>query len=627
MNFEKRVHTKNFLNKLMLLISNIHKRFGNISIQARLIFAFMILSLIPLMITGFFSYRESSSAIASKISTYSVQVMSQVGENIERELARLEYDSVEIEFSDKVQSTLLNIDKMSEWEIEDVQIRMKEDLVKKFSFLHDVSDVLIYTNDRRKIIAYGDKGFKLNFKPQYLEQYLQVLNEKGGAPVWSAINQDVEVRYVTYATSAEQMSKSNGILLGRAIKSLETGDIIGILIIRTNERFFSNIYKEIDMGKGADIFVINAEGIVVSSRNSQIPIAQPYKDRKLISRLINNMKVGKRVFGHNMDDDSYLVAYMPLQRADWYVVSTIPYSYMNSESKKLRSNIVLLGIGCFLLAVLLSCLFALGISKPLKELVKVMNEAKKGNLSVSIADPGGDEIGEVARNFNSMLNDIKVLMDNVKNEEKQKRKAELKALQAQINPHFLSNTLNTVKWLASVQKADNIENIVTSLIQLLHVSMGKGGDFITIREEIEYIKNYLNIQEYRYYNRFKVNFAIEEEILDYKILKFLLQPVVENSLIHGIEQMEEQGIIVVKGFQYEDNIKIIVTDNGKGIPEDKIRCIMDSKHYSNKSHFSGMGIKNVNERIIMNFGNQYGLQIESVPNLYTTVEITLPIIN
>ena len=615
-----------FLHHFLQLISTLAKLFRNIKIQARLIILFLILSLVPLIITGIFSYRESNNAITSKISTYSVQVMSQVGENIERELARLEYDSIEIQFSNKVQNTLSQIGSMSEWDVKDAQMGMKDDLVKKFSFLHDVSDVLLFSPEKEKIIAYGDLGFSLKLKKDILDEYLEEINNKEGEPVWKAINEDYEERLVQYATSADQINRNNGILLGRAIKSINSGEVIGSMLIRTNERFFSNIYRNIDIGEGADIFVINSGGLVVSSRNSGIPVAAPYKNGLLLEKINSGDGTGKKVFNLEIDGKQYLVAFSPLNRAQWYVVCTVPYSYLNSESQKIWVNVLLLSIGCFVLAVLLSYVFSLSISRPLKKLVKAMNEAKKGNLSVNITDTGGDEIGEVTGNFNMMLNDIRILMDNVKNKEKQKRNAELKALQAQISPHFLSNTLNTVKWLAGVQKAENIENIITSLIQLLHVSMGKGGDFISIGEEIEYIKNYINIQEYRYYNKFHVRFEIEEEILNYKILKFLLQPVVENALIHGIEPMEGQGMIVVKGFKYEKDIKITVTDNGVGIPQEKLEEIIRSGEATNKSHFSGIGINNVHERIKMNFGEQYGLQIESVPNLYTTVEITLPII-
>lgn len=598
--------------------------FRNIKIQMRLLLFFITLSIVPLAITSIFSYKETTAAIKSKISTYSIQIVNQVAVNVQRELNRLEIDSVDIELSDLAQHVLVNYENMSEWEIENVQFALKEFLVKKFSFLHDVSDVLLFTNDGNRIIAYGDKSFPLNLKKDFLDSYLAQLVEKKGVPVWKGSNQEIEERLVQFATSPEKMNKSDCILLGRAVLSLENREIIGTLIIRTNERYFSNIYKNIDMGTDADIFIIDSDGIVVSSRNPLIPVAQHFKNSNLIKELLDRQSADEQIFNIMIDDKPYLVAFSYIQSADWFVVGTVPYSYLNSEANDIRSKTMLLDLGCFVLTLLLSYIFALTISDPLKKLISAMDEVKKGNLSVNIRDKSNDEIGEVTRNFNTMLDEIKNLMENVKNQEKQKRKAEIATLQAQINPHFLSNTLNTVKWLASAQKAENIESIVGSLIQLLHISMGKGGDFITIREEIEYIKSYINIQEYRYYDIFKVVFDIEDDILDYKVLKFLIQPVVENSIIHGIKPSMEQGLIVIKGFKYEDVIKITVTDNGVGIPDKKLSQLFDKKNQ--KFKFNGIGINNVNDRIKMNFGDKYGLQIESVPNLYTTAELTLPII-
>ncbi len=615
---------KKIFNSILINIVSIIR---NIKIQQRLILILIMLSVVPLVITSIFSYNQSSSAIRSKTSTYSSQVMNQVGVNIERELNRLENDSIEIEFSSLTQNVLTNIKNMSAWEIEIVQLTMKENLVKKFSFLHDVSDVLLYTNDRRRIVAYGDRSFKLNLKKEFLDTYLKELEEKEGTPVWKSSNIDVEERLVKFATSAEQMNKSDCILLGRAVLSLETREIIGTLLIRTNERYFSNIYRNIDMGKNADIFVVDSDGIVVSSRNTKIPVAKQYKDQMLIKELLNRTGSQDKTFNMSIDDKKYMIAFSYLKDADWFVVSTIPYSYLNAEVKGILTNIMLLVMGCSVLAVLLSYIFTLTLSKPLKRLINTMNEVKRGNLSVSIIDNSTDEIGEVVGNFNTMLNEIKNLMESVKLNEKQKREAEIKILQAQINPHFLSNTLNTVKWLAGAQKAHNIEALVSSLIKLLHVSMGKGDDFITMGEEVEYIKSYINIQEYRYYDKFRVVFEIEEDILDYKVLRFLIQPVVENAIIHGIGPMTEQGLISIKGFKYDDVLKIRVTDNGEGIPRERLCKILTVDDYENKSKFSGIGINNVNERIQINFGDEFGLHIESVPKLYTTVELTLPIIS
>jgi two-component system sensor histidine kinase YesM len=598
----------------------------NTKIQLRLTVLFIVLSVIPLAITGFFSYKESVDAIVGKTGTYSAQVMDQIAVNIKTELDRLENDSVDIALSELTQDVLVNIESMSEWEIYNIESSLREALVKKFSILHDVSDVLLFTASGRRIIAYGDRSFKLNFRKDFLDTYLEELAYKKGTPVWKGANPDKEGILVQFATSPEQMNKSDCILLGRAILSLDTREVIGTLIIRTNEKYFSNIYRDTYMGSDADIFVMDSEGNVVSSRNPRIPVAEKYRDPRLIRELLNRDESDSKTFSFIMDERSYLIAYSAIKSVGWYVVSTIPYSYIDSEAREIRSTILLLSLACSVLAVFLSYIFTLSISRPLKRLVSAMNEVKKGNLSIGMPDKRNDEIGEVTDNFNKMLNEIKKLMEDVKNQEIQKRKAEIETLQAQINPHFLSNTLNTVKWLASAQKADNIEAIVSSLIQLLSVSMGKGEEFITIRQEIEYIKSYITIQEYRYYDKFKVVFDIEEDIFDCRILKFLIQPLVENSIIHGTKSKMEQELIVIKGFRYDNVLKITVTDNGVGIPAEKLSRLITSGQEDRKHSFSGIGINNVNDRIRMYFGPSYGLQIESVPNLYTTVELTVPII-
>lgn len=600
------------------------KIFRNFKIRTRLVLLFTVLSVIPLLITVILVYKDSSDALKEKISTYSLQVMGQVSENIKRELDRLENDSVEIEFSDVVQNTLTYYDQMGEWEIEHAIYIMRENHVKKFSFLHDVSDVLLYTKDGKKINAYGDAGFSFNLEHDYLTNYLSQLHEKDGGVVWVSINTENEYHLVKHATSAEQLSKSNGILLGRAVRSLSEGDRIGYLMIRTNERYLSNIYKDIDIGQGAEIFVLDKTGRVISSRSPRIPVTKPYFDAKMIGKIKDNLEVGQHVFSLEIEGEKYLVSFAPVEGVDWFVVSTIPFSYINSDSQKIYVGAFVIAVICFIIAVLLAYLFSSSILAPLNRLRKGMKQVQGGNLSVIVQDHYNDEIGEVTQNFNNMLIEIKGLMDNIKSQENQKRVAELKALQAQINPHFLSNTLNTVKFLAKAQKAYNIESLTTSLIQLFHMTMGKGDDLITIEKELEYITNYINIQEYRYLNKFKVNFDIEPEILACKIPRLLLQPVVENALIHGIGPMDGQGMVVIKGFFYDKDIKITITDNGVGIPEEELEVILHKDQEDDAMRVNGIGIANAGERIKMYFGAQYGLGIESAQGLYTTVEITIP---
>ncbi|HYH02943.1 MAG TPA: sensor histidine kinase [Bacillota bacterium] len=607
----------------MKLVVKQLRQFGsvrNIPIQARFISVFVLLSLLPMVITGFFAYRQSSLAMENKIKTYAKQVVNQVARNIKVEMSRLENDTVEIGFADLVQKTLINYESLSEWEVFDAENKLQDMLVKKFSFLHDVSDVLIFTAKDKKVVAYGEKSHTLKLKNAYQTHLLNAVKNHNGVPVWRSIgwkDADPLVRRV--------IDFQNGWLVGKAINHLYEGNYIGTVLVRTNERFFADIYRDIDIGKSAEILILDGQGQVVSSRTRTIPLQAKYGETSLISRLLVSQKQGDFAFNLEINHHPHLVTFSPVANAGWYVVSTIPYTYLNLESIKIRNRILWLSAACFMIAFLLSIFFTKSISGPLRKLIQAMHEVKKGNTAVCVVDEHHDEIAEVIRNFNAMVDELDHLLTDIQNKEQQKREAELQALQAQINPHFLSNILHTAKLLASTQKAANLESLLGSLIQLLQVSMGKEDKFITVRKEIEYLKNYLNLQEFRYYNKFNVTFDFETTIYEYQIPKFLLQPILENAIIHGIGPKHGPGLISVKGFIYQGKLVFTITDDGIGMTQSTIENIM---HEANLSHnrFCGIGIKNVQERIQLSFGPSCGLNITSSPGYCTTVEITLPLL-
>jgi two-component system sensor histidine kinase YesM len=178
--------------------------------------------------------------------------------------------------------------------------------------------------------------------------------------------------------------------------------------------------------------------------------------------------------------------------------------------------------------------------------------------------------------------------------------------------------------MASIQGAENIEKLIYSLIQMLNASIGKNDKRITLEEELEYLKSYIVIQEFRYYDKFKVKFDIADETLHFKLLRFLLQPILENAIIHGIEPLDGQGFILIKAFRDGEDFKITVTDNGVGFTQKRINEVLQEPLKKNDG-FCGIGISNVNDRIKMVYGDQYGVKIQSFENIYTTIEISLPI--
>lgn len=613
-------------NLLIKIKIKLYRYLRKTHIQNRLIVLFLILSLFPMLITGIYSYQKSSQAIHDKINTYSVEVVNQVAKNIEEELTRMEYQTIEIAFSELVQNTLSNYEKLSEWEVYDARFRMRAEMVRKFSFSEYISDVQLFTDQGDKIIAYGDTGFTLTFKDNFRKNLLAEIKGENGAPVWKAVDFRDELHQISRVYPENTPENSYGIIIGRTIKELYQGTELGSIIIRVNENLFSDVYRNIDLGQGTEIFIVNAEGTVVSTRNNNIRFNEKYPEAELIQKIREDSDSTNESFELAIAEEKNMTAYSPIKGVGWYVVSTIPFSYLNRETGQIAKDIMGVSLIIFLLAVFLSYIFTKSISDPLNNLVEAMNQVEEGNLEVEIDDQAQDELAEAGSNFNQMVEELKELLEDVKEKEKQKSNLEFKALQAQINPHFLSNILNTARLLADMQNADNLENFLSSVINLLHLSMNNKEDFITVKKEVEYLKSYLNIQQFRLHNKFDVKFEIEANLMNYKIPRFLLQPDVENSIIHGISAKSGQGLIEIKGFTQNEQVIFTITDDGIGMSESEIENLLNEKK-DNKNQFSGIGINNVKERIELYFGREYGIEIESLKGYFTTVKIILPEIN
>jgi two-component system sensor histidine kinase YesM len=520
-----------------------------------------------------------------------------------------------------VQNALIHYDELSDWDKLNLGLKLRDKLVNKFSFLHDVSDVVIYTNKMDKIVAYGSTGTNvLNYQESYVNELLKDCDELKGAPVWRPSNIQDEVHFIDLLVNKND--NREGVNLARTIRDMEEGEPIGYILIRTNERYFSKIYENIDDHK-QKIFIVSDTGVIASSNTPELVTGEAYQDQELMEGIQNSIESGKSSFNYTLDQ-KYLAVFSKTDRAEWYIVGLIPYTYLNEESRRIGIYSIAVGLICFLLSILLSLIISRSISVPLKNMVHTMQLVKNGDLSVVIEDKSNDELSEVANRFDEMLIEIKDLLETTKIQEKEKRKAELLALQAQINPHFISNTLNSIKWMASIQGAENIEKLIYSLIQMLNASIGKNDKRITLEEELEYLKSYIVIQEFRYYDKFKVKFDIADETLHFKLLRFLLQPILENAIIHGIEPLDGQGFILIKAFRDGEDFKITVTDNGVGFTQKRINEVLQEPSKKNDG-FCGIGISNVNDRIKMVYGDRYGVKIQSFENIYTTIEISLPV--
>lgn len=274
----------------------------------------------------------------------------------------------------------------------------------------------------------------------------------------------------------------------------------------------------------------------------------------------------------------------------------------------------------------ISHLIAKSITKPIQNLCRMTEMVAKGDFSTRADKISGNEIDTLSESFNSMIEQIGKLVEDVKEEQNNLRVIELKLLQAQINPHFLYNTLDTIIWLAEDNQTEQVVFMVSSPSDFFRTTLSKGKDFITIKEEESHIKSYLEIQQFRYRDIMDYEIVIPEELYQYSILKLTLQPIVENALYHGIKNKRGMGHIKVTGEKQDERICFTVTDNGIGMKEEKLRelnRILFS--YSDEgSSASGFGLYNVEQRIRLNYGSYYGMSIKSAYGEGTEVQILIP---
>ena len=322
------------------------------------------------------------------------------------------------------------------------------------------------------------------------------------------------------------------------------------------------------------------------------------------------------------EEGSSIYFVQSLNNSPWRIVGVSYVQEVISASVENTTKVLLVSaVGVLLVSVLISSLLANAITRPMRELVTAMEEFEK-DADHFVYQPvsGPREIEEVSQSFGHMVGKIQQLVETERNEEITLRKTELRALQAQINPHFLYNTLDSISWMCEQGKNEEAVEMVNALARLFRISISRGHELIPLGDELKHAESYLQIQSIRYRGQFTYRFEVDEKLLSYLCNKITLQPILENAIYHGINGLVDEGEIIVRAEEAGDDIMLSVEDNGMGMTEEQIESIMHKAH----SDRSGIGIKNVNDRLKIYFGSRYGITIDSVPDEGTCVHILMP---
>lgn len=308
----------------------------------------------------------------------------------------------------------------------------------------------------------------------------------------------------------------------------------------------------------------------------------------------------------------------------WKLVCVIPYSIFVHKMADLNQFVFILMLLVAMMIVFVNRVVSSKISKPIMKLNDSVTKYEEGKES-DIYIGGSSEIRHLGMSIQESYRQNSALMQKVVWEQNERRKSELEALQSQINPHFLYNTLDSITWMIEGERNEEAAFMITQLAKLFRISLSKGHTIISIRDELQHAKSYMNIQKVRYKNKFDVQFQVDEDIMNYCAVKLVLQPIIENAINYGIREMDDCGEIMIRGKKQEEDIFLSVIDNGMGIPKEEIKYLLTDTNRVHKKG-SGVGLVNVNNRIKILFGDQYGLQIESELDEGTNVTIRIPAI-
>lgn len=400
------------------------------------------------------------------------------------------------------------------------------------------------------------------------------------------------------------------------------GSQTATVVININEKLFTSIYANASIDNESSRYIIDDNGKIISHVNES-----KINQKSILQNYINDEELPFGSIISEQTNRQVQVIYYKLKDVSWTMVDEIPLSVLFSDINKLRRALIFMFIICTVAAFGISIYWIYRITKPLNELTGAMREMENGRLGHMLAKTSRNELGLLGRQFNNMSQSILELINQVKKIEKEKRKLEIESLQAQINPHFLYNTLNTIKYMAAIIKADNIADSITTLGNILKPIYKNTGIICAISEEIDYVRNYIRIMNYRFGEGIRVVIDIQEELLNCNILRFILQPIIENSLSYGMDSKNRKIDIAISGVDLDEDIRITIEDNGIGMDEKKLKEVRESLtclEVGGKPNSSGIGLVNVNSRLRLHFGDNYGIDIFSEKNRGTKVILKFP---
>ncbi len=575
----------------------------NYQLRMKLIITYILLTLIPMTVLVYFSYHQYTKLIEEQVGENIPKILDQTNKNMEIQMSELE-DLPQLLYNSNQVLSILRKDSYSN------QSTLQIDYYKVNSYLS-----LTYLTDKSPLL-----GVFLWSKERFFSSSIVPYSGLEKTPDFkeneSIVLQDqVDLRF---------KGKPSFFLMTERIEDFENRKEIGTLAIAVNLSFIEDIFKEINNQNKADMWIMNGQGKVIY-----------HTDPERIGTVedLDNYPTMNGSFRSYLEGEKQLVSVSESEKYDWVMVHRISMKHLTGKAEVIKDVTILFFVIIGLGTVIISIILAWGVSRPIYKLSKLMKDVEKGNFDVDLKVDSKDEIGLLANSFNSMISKIRELIKENFHIEIRQKQAELYALQSQINPHFMYNTLETISMAVEDNDDDTVVEMVTLLGRMLRFSLSNKNRIVPFNKEVEHIKNYLTIQQFRFEERLSFHILSEIDLNQLYSPKFILQPIIENCIKHGLET--RRGTLTIRiyirtvpGIQPgTKDVVIYVEDDGAGIDDktlEKINSLLKSDPIGRRD--SGFGMINVHGRIFMLFGEEYGLTVESGTENGTVIMIRFPVI-
>ncbi len=590
-----------------MVVLNIHELRGKLErilmdakIGTKIMVYYGILLILSIVISSSLYQKINASIMANKVSDVSIQTLHSISANIDSLVDSVNSYSKMLLSNENVQHLLRNTEGYTVLARKRAMYRYMSELMEATSL---ISSIYIFDNAGNKyaIDSVYPKALKIDDIAK-ANWYNDVMERRGGY-----------VLQLNAGEIFESTSEGNFVSLIRVINDISSQTPIGILIINISEDSIIKTYREISSRYQTIIMLKdeNSNNVVRSNDTEHFNLG---------ALLLQSNHKENNAMTQTIKGKPYLTSYLNISN-DWKIISVMPFDELSKESSIFNSITLIMILLNSLLMFLGGVVISKLLTSPINKLLESMKNIEKGEFKEVRIPTSNDEIGKLKDGYNMMIQEIQRLIYRIVEEQKVKRKAELDVLQAQIKPHFLYNTFDAISSLALSGKNEEVYTMMKALGSYYRTSLNKGKEIISIKEEIETVKNYLTIQKMRYGDTFSVDFDIDERVYGYKILKLILQPIAENALYHGIRRKGENGSIWISAKHKGEYVHLLVEDDGVGMGKETIDKILNG---AIGGKVPGFGIRGTVERLRIFYGVQGIFTIESKEGYGTKVTITIP---